>query len=268
MIKLIVKQDDTLIDYLQKLHISKKTINEIKGIDLYKACNKNEIISFSLDDVNTTIPYDHKIDICYEDNDILLVNKEAGVLVHSDGSSNEALDNMVSFYFKSKNINDNFYHVNRIDRDTSGIVIYAKNLLVENYMNYLIEHHLVKKDYLALVNGVVRPLKGKIEQPISRDRHNSKKYIVNKSGKKAVTFYKVIGTTDKDSLLSINIETGRTHQIRVHFAYIGHPIVGDELYGTKDSFLHLVAYRVSFIPFNENSIETYCLKYPKWATKA
>ena len=186
-----------------------------------------------------------KLDIVYEDKSILLINKPKGMVVHPGAGNNEnTLVNALLFKYRKKNlsnINGNLRPgiVHRIDKETSGLLVVAKNNLAHASLGEQFSKHTIERKYLCLAWGVVRPLKGKISTLITRDKRNRQLMTVSEiNGKKAITNYmtvKVFNIKDipKISLLECKLETGRTHQIRVHLKYKGTFLLGDKQYGKK-----------------------------------
>ena len=182
------------------------------------------------------------IDVVYEDKDIIVVNKPKGMVVHpANGNPDGTLVNAIMAICKDSlsgiggEIRPGIVH--RLDKDTSGLLIVAKNDMAHVNMSELIKRHEVKKTYIALVRGVVKENEATIDMPIGRSNSDRKKMAVTKNGKNAVTHIKVLKRYDKYTLLEINIETGRTHQIRVHLAHIGYPVIGDYIYSNgKNEF--------------------------------
>ena len=185
---------------------------------------------------------DIPIEIIYEDNDIIVVNKPKGMVVHpANGNPDGTLVNAIMAICKDSlsgiggEIRPGIVH--RIDKDTSGLLIVAKNDNAHVKMSEQIKNHEVKKTYIALVRGVFKENEATIDMPIGRSTSDRKKMAVNKNGKNAITHIKVLKRFDKYTLLKVNIETGRTHQIRVHLSHIGYPIVGDYTYSNgKNEF--------------------------------
>lgn len=178
---------------------------------------------------------DIPVEIIYEDRDIIVVNKPKGMVVHpANGNPDGTLVNAIMAICKGSlsgiggEIRPGIVH--RLDKDTSGILIVAKNDKAHINLSEQIKEHKVKKTYIALVKGIVKENNATINMPIGRSEKDRKKMAVTKKGKEAITHFKVLKRYDKYTLLEINIETGRTHQIRVHLSQIGYPIVGDEVY--------------------------------------
>ena len=182
------------------------------------------------------------IEIIYEDTDIIVVNKPKGMVVHpANGNPDGTLVNAIMAICKDSlsgiggEIRPGIVH--RLDKDTSGLLIVAKNDKAHVNMSEQIKNHEVKKTYMALVRGCVKENEATIDMPIGRSNSDRKKMAVNKNGKNAVTHIKVLKRYDKYTLLEINIETGRTHQIRVHLSHIGFPVIGDYIYSNgKNEF--------------------------------
>lgn len=185
---------------------------------------------------------DIPLDIIYEDNDILVVNKQKGMVVHpAAGNPDGTLVNAIMAHCKGNlsgiggEIRPGIVH--RLDKDTSGLLIIAKNDKAHIAMSSQIQNREVKKVYLALVRGNVPEDEATINMPIGRSTKDRKKMAVSKTGKNAITHFKVIKRFGNYTFLEINIETGRTHQIRVHMSEIGYPVVGDAIYSNgKNEF--------------------------------
>ena len=186
---------------------------------------------------------DIPIEIIYEDNDIIVVNKPKGMVVHpGNGNPEGTLVNAIMAICKDSlsgiggEIRPGIVH--RLDKDTSGLLIVAKNDKAHVNISEQIKNHEVKKTYIALVRGIIKENEATIDMPIGRSNSDRKKMAVTKNGKNAITHIKVLKRYDnKYTLLEINIETGRTHQIRVHLAHIGYPIIGDYTYSNgKNEF--------------------------------
>lgn len=200
------------------------------------------------------VPQNININILYEDNDIAVIDKKAGLVIHpSYGHESGTLVNAIMFHIKDlSGINGEIRPgiVHRLDKDTSGLIIIAKNDKAHNRLSEMFKEKEIDKTYLAIVKGSISKDAGKVETQIGRDTKDRKKMCVVKSnGKTAVTNFLVLDKNDKFSLVKVNIETGRTHQIRVHMKYLGYPILGDSVYGkesktVKRQMLH--AYKLEF----------------------
>lgn len=188
----------------------------------------------------TTKPENIPLDIVFEDNDLLVVNKPKGMVVHpAAGNYTGTLVNALLSHCENSlsGINGELRPgiVHRIDKYTSGLLIVAKNDFSHQNLAFQIKEHSFNREYEAIVYGKFKELEGIINAPIGRHSINRKRMAVtNKSSKNAITHYKVINEYDKFTHLRLKLETGRTHQIRVHMAYIGHPVAGDTIYGPKN----------------------------------
>ena len=178
---------------------------------------------------------DIPLEILYEDNDIIVVNKPKGMVVHpANGNPDGTLVNAIMSICKDSlsgiggEIRPGIVH--RLDKNTSGAIIIAKNDKAHINLSEQLKNHEIKKTYIALVRGIVKENNATINMPIGRSKKDRKKMDVDKNGKEAITHFKVLKRYQDCTLLEINIETGRTHQIRVHLSHIGYPIIGDEVY--------------------------------------
>ena len=180
------------------------------------------------------------LEVIYEDDDIIVINKQPGIAVHpAPGSRSGTIVNALLFHCrKLSDLNEGRPGiVHRLDKDTSGVMVAAKNNASHAELARQFKDRAVKKNYLALVKGVVELDNGVVDLPIGRHPSNRQKMAVRyDSERKAVTEYKVIKRFDGFTLVMLDLKTGRTHQIRVHMAYIGHPVLGDEKYGSKGKF--------------------------------
>ena len=178
---------------------------------------------------------DIPLEILYEDKDIIVVNKPKGMVVHpANGNPDGTLVNAIMSICKDSlsgiggEIRPGIVH--RLDKNTSGAIIIAKNDKAHIALSEQLKNHEIKKTYIALVRGFVKENNATINMPIARSKKDRKKMDVDKNGKEAITHFKVIKRYQDCTLLEINIETGRTHQIRVHLSHIGYPIIGDDVY--------------------------------------
>ena len=187
-------------------------------------------------------PQELPLDVIYEDEDIIVINKAKGMVVHpAAGNPDGTLVNAIMAHCKGKlsgiggELRPGIVH--RLDKDTSGLLVIAKNDKAHLAMSEQIQNREVKKTYLALVKGIVPENEATIKMPIGRSNKDRKKMAVTPKGKEAITHFKVLERFEKYTYLEVKIETGRTHQIRVHMAEIGHPVVGDMVYSNgKNEF--------------------------------
>ncbi|MBP2071111.1 RluA family pseudouridine synthase [Thermoanaerobacterium butyriciformans] len=231
--------------------------NEISIVN--RIIKKGDIVELLLDDENTSVrPEKMDLHICYEDEDILVVNKDAGIVVHpTAGHPDGTLANGVAWYYEKNSIKAPIRPVNRLDRDTSGLIIFAKNPFMQNYLQIVSP---MKKLYIAIVEGDMDG-RGTIDLPIKRKPGSTIERMVDDEGDTAVTHFRLLKRGEKLSLVKLELKTGRTHQIRVHLSHIGHPIIGDTLYGSDTSYIKrqaLHAYRLTFKqPFIGKCISLY-----------
>lgn len=183
-------------------------------------------------------PENIELDILYEDNDVIVINKPQGMIVHPaagvyKGTLVNALLNHCREDLSGINGIARPGIVHRIDKDTSGILVVAKNDVSHNKLSHQLKEHSMTREYVALVEGVIKEGTGVVDKSIGRHKKDKIKMAVMEDGKKAVTHYRVIERLGNYTLVQCVLETGRTHQIRVHMCYLGHPIVGDPVYGYK-----------------------------------
>lgn len=242
----------TIREYLLQYHLSKSKIytlflekrvliNDVVAKE-NNIVDNGDIVSIILNEKIDYKPVKKKLDIVYEDDYLLIFNKQKGIIIHDDNKDKtNSLSNIVAGYYQEKGYDLNVRFCHRLDFDTTGIIIYAKDILMHSYINYIISTHELKRYYLAIVEGKLNVKEGVINLPIGDDRHNSKRKRVSNTGSPSITNYKVIKEYKDYSLVSLLLETGRTHQIRVHMSYIGHPLIGDTLYGGSIKYLDRIA---------------------------
>lgn len=229
---------------VQKLIEEKQILVNEKSVKTSYTVQKGDKITITIPEAKETTlkPQDIPLDIVYEDDDILVVNKAKGMVVHpAAGNPEGTLVNAVMAHCKGNlsgiggELRPGIVH--RLDKDTSGLLIVAKNDKAHIQMSKQIQDREVKKIYIALVRGIISENEATINMPIGRSMQDRKKMAVTKKGKEAITHFQVLERFDKYTLLKVKIDTGRTHQIRVHMAEIGHPVVGDMLYSNgKNEF--------------------------------
>lgn len=181
-------------------------------------------------------PENIPLDIVYEDDDVLVVNKPQGMVVHpAPGHPNHTLVNALLYHSPLSTINGEFRPgiVHRIDKDTSGLLMVAKNDMAHRSLAAQLKAKTNQREYVALVHGVIKQEAGTIDAPIGRSRKDRKKQAIVSDGRHAVTHFKVLKRYRHYTLVSCRLETGRTHQIRIHMKSIGHPLAGDPLYGPR-----------------------------------
>lgn len=191
----------------------------------------------------TSIPSWHQeVKVCYEDDLFLIVDKPAGIIIHSDGvNTSHTLNNCIQAYYEEHHIQAPVRPIHRLDQETSGLVLYCKIPFLQPLLDHLLHEKKIERIYLAWVKGTIQEKKIIIDQPLARDRHQAKKMRVSAHGMDASTTVLPKKRNKNTTLVECHLKTGRTHQIRVHLAYLHHSILSDPLYGTKDSRINRCA---------------------------
>ena len=209
---------------------------------------------------NYTIKSDYDIEILYEDELFVIVNKPAGLLVHSDGNQKITMADHLESYFARKKRLGSVHPIHRLDEDTQGVLVFSKSVIFQSLLDKLLSEKKISRKYLAFVSGKMDVGKTiSINASIGKDRHNAKKQRISKDGKEARTKVKCLYSQKDYSIVRCTLDTGRTHQIRVHMAHIGHPLLNDKLYGVKSrrcTSMGLVADKIRiYHPLKEKFIE-------------
>lgn len=260
LLRFIISQEDskkTIKELLRyKYFISHRLLIKLKQKDkgiilngervfVTKTVEVGDILELFIEDEDEfskdIVPTKGILDIIYEDEDILIINKPPLMPVHpSKGHFDDSLANITAHYFENKGQKFTFRCINRLDRGTSGLLAVAKNAYCAELLKKQLNENIMKREYLAVVDGHLEKKEGTIDLPIRRIPDTATiKREVSPDGERAITHYKVLEETECFSLISVILDTGRTHQIRVHFSHLGHPLVGDFLYGKEEKELIL-----------------------------
>ena len=282
MIKVEEETTSRLDTYLaEKLELSRSKIQKLIKEDLVTVNGKNVNGSYQIKlndeiEVNDDLDYEMKVepenvslDIVYEDDDLLVINKPSGMVVHpAAGHYTGTLVNALLYHFniESKDkIRPGIVH--RLDKDTSGVMLVAKNEWTHERLSDMISKKEVKRHYLAIVNGLIKHDTGTIDAPIGRDPNNRQQMTVTDiNAKDAITHFRVLKRYKENTLLECILETGRTHQIRVHLAYIGHPVNNDPTYCKKkatDFGQMLHSKYIEFLHPRTNKLLSFTVDAPK-----
>lgn len=264
-------------DFLKERGLSSRLIRKsVKSGNIYlnsrvnkknKFLKKGDLVSLRFEEEEPNGAVEHRdLDIIYEDNDLVIVNKDPFMVTHTaKDDADGTLLNYLLGYFEEEGLKRKVRFVNRLDRDTSGLVVAAKNSFAQDKISRDFKEDVEKK-YLAVVEGRLDDKEGLIDEPIATSEDGIRREVNYVIGKKSLTSYEVLDEYKGMSLVLLTLHTGRTHQIRVHMAHLGHPIVGDSLYGKKSDLIKrqaLHSYSLKFkLPRSDKEIEV-CAKLPK-----
>lgn len=237
---------------LQQLTRSKGIFINKKPAFLKRQLKENDVIKIkTLNDSDYGVtPEIGSIEILYEDDDLIVLNKPPFQLVHPTGqTSNHTLSNYLAGYFQRQNKVITIRPVHRLDRDTSGCIIFAKTAAAQTSLEKSLQIKKLKRNYLAIVSGIINPSQGTIDLPIGKHPQKANQRAIKPNGDRAITNYSTQQAWNSAALLSLNLETGRTHQIRVHLAHLKHALIGDKMYGKRSSFISRQALHANAITF-------------------
>jgi 23S rRNA pseudouridine1911/1915/1917 synthase len=272
-VKLVIDSrfnNKSILEVLNYYHLGKEKIKKVKfflngnSVDKSKFLMLKDVLELEYEDEIDFLPEDKKLNILYEDDNLLIVNKPINMLVHPDSKEKlGTLVNIVSNYYHKTNQNISVKYLHRIDMDTTGIVVFAKDILTASKLGVEIKDHTFTRRYLCIASGKFIEDSGIYNYPIAENRYIANKKRVSPTGKEAITHYKIIKRLRKNlNLCLVELKTGRTHQIRVHFSYKGHPLVGDALYNGNTNLLKrqaLHSYEVDFIhPIKNERVYVKC----------
>lgn len=250
---------------LYKLIKMQKILLNNKICDTRSMTNAGDIITIDLnyeEDNSNIVPTQMNLNIVFEDDWLLIINKPAGIAVHpSILHYSDSLCNGIRFYFDKIGLKKKVRPVNRLDLNTSGLVVFAKCEYIQECLISQMKNNEFKKEYLAVCNGIFEKKSGTINLPIARKENSIIERCISKDGQPSITHYEVLKDFDNYSLVKCSLETGRTHQIRVHMSAIGHSLLGDSLYGSISDLIDrqaLHCYNLQFVhPVNNNVLNFY-----------
>ena len=236
-------------------------INEVQTSPGLATIKPGDVIRYTLEQTSSIEPVALPLEICYEDAEILVINKPAGQLVHPTTKEHATtLGNGVLHYYKENSLPFSFHPVHRLDKNTSGLVLIAKLPQIQHQLST--KDKMFHRSYQAIIKGSLTPASGEINAPIARKEGSIIERTVAENGQPSLTYFKTLQKNDHFSLLELELATGRTHQIRVHMAHIGHPLLGDDLYGETSDYISrqaLHAFSLEFIqPTTQKTIRVSC----------
>jgi len=258
-------EEKKIKDFLAERGYSSEVIKKLKKMDESvlvngkweymdrQLCLGDELVIHIKEEASSEkiLPVQQSFEIIYEDEDIMVINKPADMPIHPSLNNYEnSLANGLAYYFAQKNIPFVFRCVNRLDRDTTGLTIVAKHMLSAGILSQQVVNREIHREYRAIVRGELLEKEGTIDAPIGRkDASIIERCVDFENGERAVTHYRVVEEANGHSLLSLKLETGRTHQIRVHMKHLGYPLIGDYLYNPDFEYMNrqaLHSYRLVF----------------------
>lgn len=225
---------------IQKLTRQKGILLNGRTVFLQRKVKSGDILRVLTDqDVSYGVqPEPGPLDILFEDAYMVILNKPANLLVHPTGqTAHNTLANFLAYHFQQRGVLCTIRPLHRLDRDTSGCVVFAKDSRTQFILEQQLKNGILKRSYLALVNGLIQPPAGTIDAPIGPHPTKPNRRMITEQGDDAVTHYKTIRNFSDVTLLELSLDTGRTHQIRLHLTHLGHPIIGDGMYGTRSSLI-------------------------------
>ncbi len=240
---------------LQKLTRAKGILLKGRVVFLQKKLKAGDILQVLvlMDQTYGVRPEEGEISVLFEDAQIIVLDKVAGQLVHPAGHTDGGtLANYLAHYFQTKGLLSTIRPMHRLDRDTSGCVAFAKDARTQTELEQQLQSGTFKRTYLALVQGVLEQ-EGVIDAPLGQCPGKPNRRMIRPEGDQAITFYRTIRTLSDASLLELSLATGRTHQIRVHLVHIGHPIIGDSMYGRRSTIIGRQALHASSLCFRHPS---------------
>ncbi len=264
----------SLLQFLKTKKYSSQIITHLKRTEngllinsvwarIHDILHTNDIVTIQLvenDSSENIVPTNLPLDVVYEDEDILVINKDSNRPIHpSQGNYDNTLANAVAYYYQQRGEAFTYRCINRLDRDTTGLLIIAKHMYSASLLSEMVQTREIHREYLAVASGNV-PSSGTIIAPIARvDGSTIERHVDEKNGEYACTHYKTLVSKNGYSLVSLKLETGRTHQIRVHMKHIGHPLPGDFLYNPDYSIIQrqaLHSHKLRFIhPITGEALE-------------
>lgn len=260
----ILKQELKISSRLLQKLISNKYVSLNGTItDTRNPVSIGDIVTVNLDfeeKSENIVPTKMQLDIIFEDEAFLVLNKPACIAVHpSILHYQDSLSNGVKYYFEEIGLHKKIRPVNRLDLHTSGLIVFAKNEYVQECLIMQMRENLFKKEYITIVSGQLENQKGSIQLPIARKPNSIIERCVSADGQEAITDYEVVQSFKDYSVVKCLLKTGRTHQIRVHMSAIGHPLLGDTLYGSSSNLINrqaLHSYKISFVhPITHKKID-------------